>query len=139
MSWDRAPVRLSLRPLGGQGQPYDDDVVALARELVEGTTLTQKEIAARIGVSQMSVGRWARAGRWRRPFGAARPVDERGSSWSALERYEARTAPWRRLDEAERLLDALEREGGGGLEGVERAFASILEARAVMCSIARVA
>lgn len=129
MSWDRAPVRLSLRPLGGQGQPYDDDVVALARELVEGTTLTQKEIAARIGVSQMSICRWARAGRWRRPFGAARPVDERGSSWSALERYEARTAPWRRLDEAERLLDALEREGGGGLDGVERALELLLEAR----------
>lgn len=70
-------VRLSLRPPGGQGEPYADDVAAHARELVEGTILGQKEIAATVGVSHMTIGHWARSGNWRRPPGCVRAFHER--------------------------------------------------------------
>ena len=130
MSWGEGLIRLSgWQPVaGGQGQPYGDDVVAQVRAMVEGTLLTQKQIAARVGVSQMSVSRWARAGGWRRPVGTSKPFDETGSSLRAMERYNARTKPWRRLEEAEALLARAE---GGALDTAERALALLLEARAL--------
>ena len=57
------PIRLSIRPRGGQGEPYGDDVVAVVRRLVEETRLSHKEIGARTGVSHMTR-------RWLRPSGA---------------------------------------------------------------------
>jgi transposase len=122
------PVRLSLRPVGGQGQPYGDDVVALARELVEDTVLTQKEIGARIGVSHMTISRWARAGKWRRPYGAARPFDETGWSLAAMQRFSIRTKPWRLLEEAEALLAKLAGQGRADLADIERALELLLAA-----------
>jgi hypothetical protein len=46
------PIRLSIRPRGGQGEPYGDDVVAVVRRLVEETRLSHKEIGARAGASR---------------------------------------------------------------------------------------
>ena len=96
--------------------------------MIEGTLLTQREIAAQVGVSQMTVSRWARAGGWRRPRGAAKPFDETGSSLRAMQRYNARTKPWRRLEEAEALLAGAEH---GALDRAERALALLQEARAL--------
>ena len=129
MRWELGIVRLTLRALGGRGDPYGDDVVARARELVERTHLTQREIAVRVGVSQITVSRWSRSGNWRRPPGAAKPVDETGASLRAMSRYNARTRPWRLLAEAETLLDSAARDGAE-LDGLERALRLLVEARA---------
>ena len=124
--------RLSIRPPGGQGRPYGDDVVALARRPVETTTLTQKEIGARIGVSHMSVGRWAKAGKWRRPPGAARAPGELSQGWSMKVRFSQRVAPWERLAEAEALIEALECRERAGLDGLEQALLLLGHARSWM-------
>ena len=129
--WGEGLVRLSaaLRASGGQGQPYGDDVVAQARALVERTILTQKEIGARIGVSHMTICRWARSGGWRRPLAAARPLDELGSASAATERFVIRTEPWRRLRTAEAILDVLESQPTADLADIERALDLLLAAR----------
>jgi hypothetical protein len=128
--WGGGPIRLSVRPRppGGQGQPYPDAVVAEARALVEGTCLSQAEIAARVGISHMSVCRWARAGGWRRPRGTQRPFDELGRSPKAMQRYATRTRPWRLLEEAEGIVAGVE-AGEADLDRLERALALVLEAR----------
>ena len=112
MSRDLPPVRLSLRPPGGQGQPYGDDVVELARELVETTTLTNSAIADRVGVSHMTIARWARSGNWRQPYG----------------RRNTRR-PWRLLEEAENRLGELERAGTAELRALAEMLVLLLAAR----------
>ena len=124
-----SPVRISVRPVGGQGQPYGDDVVELARELVEETALTQKQIGARVGVSHMTVCRWARAGKWQRPFEAARPLDETGWSLPAMQRFTIRTKPWRLLEKAEALLARLEGQDRADPGEIQRALDLLLAAR----------
>ena len=51
---------------GGRGRPYPPGAVAAVRELVETTALRFDEIAARAGVHQATIGRWARRFGWRR-------------------------------------------------------------------------
>ncbi|TDR94676.1 helix-turn-helix domain-containing protein [Enterovirga rhinocerotis] len=125
MRWGEGLVRLTVGPLGGQGQPYGDDVVAQVRELVEETRLGQKEIAAIVGVSHMTVSRWARSGGWRRPPGSARPLDELSDTPRAIIRQGARTLPWRLLVKAETLLAS----DAADLAAMEQALALVLEAR----------
>lgn len=131
MGWGEGLVRFSTRPLGGQGQPYGDDVVAQARELVETTWLTQKQIGARIGVSHMTVCRWARAGGWMRPRGIGQPPDERSDSIRAMQRFETRTRPWRLLRRAEVLLATLPARDGRDLDRLEQALLWLREAGAL--------
>lgn len=116
-------VRLSLRPAGGTGEPYGDDTVAVARELVEGTCLSQRAIAARIGISQAALGVWIRSGGWHRPPGSIRPFHQRRETNDPTHR-KARSRAWRLLGEAEALFEA-----EPGLDGLERALAKLLEAR----------
>jgi hypothetical protein len=80
-------VRLSVRPdhqdaaaivgprRGGRGRPHSDATVAAVRRLIEQTVLTNRQIAARTGVSHVSVCRWMRAGGWQRPPFAPRASD----------------------------------------------------------------
>jgi hypothetical protein len=120
-------IRLSTRPRGGQGQPYDDDVVAIARDLVQRTDLTYKAIAAKVGVTAMTIGRWSRAGFWRYP---RRPrVDGSERSWAARDRALLRADPWHHLRAAERLLDSLERGDRTDLDTLARALDLLLTAR----------
>ena len=51
-------------------QPHTPSVVESARQLVEGTCLTQKVIAQRVGVAQGTVSRWCQRYDWQRPEGA---------------------------------------------------------------------
>jgi hypothetical protein len=133
MARDAFVLPRSWRPVGGQGQPYDDDVVEIARSLVLTTDLTFKEIAARVGVTSMTVGRWAKSGRWR-PIGRLRRAGKPVRNWAELEgallRPDAfRPDPWGRLVEAERLLALLERGSRTGLDEIARALDLLLEAR----------
>jgi len=56
------------RPKGCK-RPHTNAMVARVRRLIEETTLTYKQIAARTGATHSTVGRWARDGGWQRhPF-----------------------------------------------------------------------
>jgi hypothetical protein len=56
-------------------RPHANATVAAVRRLIEETTLTYKQIAARTGTSPGTVGTWAREGAWpRHPF-APRATD----------------------------------------------------------------
>jgi hypothetical protein len=80
-------VRLGVRPdhddpnaivgprRGGRGRPHSDATVAAVRRLIEQTELTHRQIAARTGVSHVSVCKWRRAGGWKRPPFAPRACD----------------------------------------------------------------
>jgi hypothetical protein len=62
------------RPRGSR-RPHTDAKVARVRELIEQTTLTYGEIAARTGVGRASICRWTRDGSWQRPPFAPRATD----------------------------------------------------------------
>ena len=69
---ERAAVALPRRY--GKGRPYADDAVEAVRALIEETTLTYGEIAARTGASPASISRWMQAGGWKRPLFAPRSM-----------------------------------------------------------------
>src|SRR5262245_25013226 len=54
-------------PPGGKGRPHADITVVDVRKLIEETTLTYHQIAARTGASPASISRWMQAGEWKRP------------------------------------------------------------------------
>jgi len=69
---DGAPMVLP-RPYG-KGRPYADGAVEAVRALIEETTLTYHQIAARTGASPASISRWMQAGAWKRPLFAPRSM-----------------------------------------------------------------
>jgi hypothetical protein len=62
------------RPRGSR-RPHTDAAVAAVRRLIEQTTLTYSEIAARTGVGRASICRWTRDGGWQRHPFAPRATD----------------------------------------------------------------
>jgi hypothetical protein len=68
-----AGVPVLRRP--GRGRPHSDATYAAARRLVEQSTFTYREIAARTGVSHSCIIRWARDSGWQRPPFAPRACD----------------------------------------------------------------
>jgi len=56
-------------------RPHTDAKVASVRKLIEETTLTYGEIAAKTGVGRASICRWTRDGGWQRPLFAPRATD----------------------------------------------------------------
>jgi len=58
----------------GKGRPYADGAVETVRRLIEETTLTYHQIAARTGASPASISRWMQAGEWKRPLFAPRSM-----------------------------------------------------------------
>lgn len=67
------------RPPGPRGEtsrrPHTDAKVAAVRHLIEQTTLTYSEIAARTNVGRASICRWTRDFGWQRPAFAPRATD----------------------------------------------------------------
>jgi hypothetical protein len=55
-------------PRGRKGRQYPDGTVEAVRALIEETTLTYDQIAARTGASPASISRWMQAGEWKRPL-----------------------------------------------------------------------
>ncbi|WP_398484542.1 hypothetical protein [Tardiphaga sp.] len=68
------PPFLRGRPKGSK-RPHTDGKVAEVRRLMEDTTLTYRQIAARTGVGVGSIMRWKRDFGWQRHPFAARPTD----------------------------------------------------------------
>ncbi len=62
------------RPRGSR-RPHSDAKVAAVRRLIEDTTLTYGQIAARTGVGRASICRWTQDGAWKRPLFAPRATD----------------------------------------------------------------
>jgi hypothetical protein len=62
------------RPRGTR-RPHTDAMVAAVRALIEQTTLTYGEIAAKTGVGRASICRWTRDQGWVRPVFAPRATD----------------------------------------------------------------
>jgi len=62
------------RPRGSRW-PHTDGVVANVRRLIEQSTLTYRQIAARTGASASIISRWVQIGSWKRPPFAPRAND----------------------------------------------------------------
>jgi hypothetical protein len=79
-------VRVSGRPAPprrlrvGKGRPFAPEVVAEIRALVEGSVLPQRQIAARIGVTQGGLQHIIARHGWRRPPGAPVATDAVGAA-----------------------------------------------------------
>ena len=73
-------------PPGGKGRPHADGTVEAVRRLIEETTLTYHQIAARTGTSPASISRWMQAGAWKRPLFAPRSMltvpTPRATAWN---------------------------------------------------------
>jgi hypothetical protein len=94
------------RPRGSR-RPHTDAKVAAVRCLIEQTTLTYSEIAARTGVGRASICRWTRDGGWQRPLFAPRATDTVPSE-RASARLKVRTLAARLSALAERYIRELE-------------------------------
>jgi hypothetical protein len=71
---DAAAPMAAPRPRGSR-RPHADRTVAAVRALIEETTLTYGQIAARTGASPACISRWMRDGAWKRPPFAPRATD----------------------------------------------------------------
>lgn len=109
------------RPKGSR-RPHTDAKVARVRRLIERTTLTYGEIAARTGVGRASICRWTRDGKWQRPLFAPRATDtvrkERAGAQLRMRTLAARLAAL-----AERYIRELEETPGVDLDKLGEALA----------------
>ena len=71
---DGPPPVAGGRPPGSR-RPHTNAKAAQVRRLIEQTTLTYSEIAAKTGVGRASICRWTRDGGWQRPAFAPRATD----------------------------------------------------------------
>ena len=94
------------RPRGSR-RPHTDARVATVRRLIEETTLTYGQIAARTGVGRASICRWTRDGAWKRPLFAPRATDTVPSA-RASAKLRRRTLAARLTALAERRIRELE-------------------------------
>ncbi|MGE0036828.1 MAG: hypothetical protein AB7S93_14415 [Xanthobacteraceae bacterium] len=94
------------RPRGSR-RPHTDAKVAAVRRLIEQTTLTYSEVAAKTGVGRASICRWTRDGQWQRPLFAPRATDTVPSARAGA-RLKLRTLFARLSALAERSIRELE-------------------------------
>jgi hypothetical protein len=117
---DEPAVVAGPRPRGSR-RPHADAKVAEVRRLIEQTTQTYSEIAAKTGVGCASICRWTRDGGWQRPLFAPRATDtvprERASA-----RLKARTLAARLQALAERYIRELEDTPGVDLDKLGEAL-----------------
>ena len=108
------------RPRGSR-RPHTDARVAAVRRLIEQTTLTYGEIAAKTGVGRASICRWTRDAQWQRPPFAPRATDtvprERAGA-----RLKRRTLAARRDALAERAIRELEQSASVDLDRLGEAL-----------------
>src|SRR5882762_4015820 len=103
---DEPAAMVAPRPRGSR-RPHTDARVAAVRRLIEQSTLTYSEIAARTGVGRASICRWTRDGGWRRPPFAPRATDTVPSARASVH-LKARTLAARLSALAERYVHELE-------------------------------
>jgi hypothetical protein len=91
------------------------------RRLIEQSTLTYGEIAARTGVGRASICRWTHDGGWQRPLFAPRATDTVPSA-RASAKLKARTLAARLQALAERYIRELEETPGIDLDKLAQAL-----------------
>jgi hypothetical protein len=100
------PAIVGPRPRASR-RPHTDVKVEAVRRLIEQTTLTYSEIAAKTGVGRASICRWTRDGQWQRPIFAPRATDTVPSARAGA-RLKLRTLFVRLAAQAERHIGELE-------------------------------
>jgi hypothetical protein len=120
------------RPRGSHGQtsrrPHSDARVAEVRRLIEQTTLTYGEIAARTGVGRASICRWTRDGGWQRHVFAPRATDTVPRP-RAGQKLKLRLLAERLRTLAERYVRELEETPGVDLDKLVQALEVVKMAR----------
>jgi len=106
----------------GSRRPHTDAKVARVRRLIERTTLTYGEIAARTGVGRASICRWTRDGKWQRPLFAPRATDTVPRERAGAQ-LKMRTLAQRLAAQAERYIRELEETPGVDLDKLAEALA----------------
>jgi len=112
----------------GPGRPHGDATVAAVRRLIEQSTLTYREIAAKTGVPRRSFGRWARDGGWQRPLFAPRATDMVPTA-RAGRKLKLRLLAERLRTLAERYVRELEETPGVDLDRLVQALETVKMAR----------
>jgi hypothetical protein len=102
--------------------------VALVRRLIEGTTLSHQQIAARTGVCQGSISVWRRKFGWKRSPFAPRSTDT-VPLWRASPKLKLRLLTGRLVAVAERMVRELEETPGVDLDKLMQALQVIKMAR----------
>jgi hypothetical protein len=115
-------------PRRGPYRPHTDATVAAVRRLIEQTTLTYREIAAKTGVPRRSFGRWARDGGWQRPLFAPRATDTVPTA-RAGRKLKLRLLAERLRTLAERYVRELEETPGVDLDRLVQALETVKMAR----------
>jgi hypothetical protein len=108
------------RPRGSR-RPHTDGVVANVRRLVEETTLTYRQIAARTGASAAIISRWTNIGAWKRPPFAPRANDT-VPAWRASAHLKRRLLATRLAALAERYVRELEDTPGVDVDKLGQAL-----------------
>jgi hypothetical protein len=103
---DEPDAIVAPRPRGSR-RPHTDLKVAHVRRLIEQSTLTYGEIAAKTGVGRASICRWTQDGGWKRPPFAPRATDTIPTA-RASAKLKMRTLAARLQALAERHIRALE-------------------------------
>jgi transcriptional regulator with XRE-family HTH domain len=121
------PAIVEQRPRGSR-RPHTDMTVAKVRHLFEHTDLTHMQIAAKTGVNNGTISRWARDGGWVRPPYAPRAAD-RVPDWRAGRRLKLRRLAGRLQAIAERYVRGLEETPGVDLDRLMQALQVLRMAR----------
>ena len=117
---DEPGAEVGPRPRGSR-RPHTNAKVAAVRRLIEQTTLTYGEVAARTGVGRASICRWTRDGGWRRPVFAPRATDTVPSA-RASARLKLRTLAARLCALAQRYIRELEDSASVDLDKLAQAL-----------------
>jgi hypothetical protein len=126
---DSGPLTIPAGPRPKQSRrPHADASVAAVRRLIEHTTLTYGQIAAKTGVGRASICRWTRDHGWQRPPFAPRSTDT-VPSLRAGARLKLRLLTGRLLAIAQRMVRELEDEPDTDIEKLVQAMQAVQMAR----------
>lgn len=120
-------INADSRPRGSR-RLHADSTVALIRRLIETTTLSQRAIAAKTGISQGTISFWARNSGWQRPAFAPRATDTVPTA-RAGRRLKLRLLAERLQALAERMVRELEETPGVDLDKLMQALQALKMAR----------
>lgn len=129
MSYEGPPAVTGRRR--GLRQPYADSVVQRVRHLIENTTLSQLQIAAKVGVKRATISVWQKNYGWTRPAFAPK-CPSNVPAWRAGPGLKLRLLTGRLVAIAERMVRELEDAQDTDLDKLVQALQVIRMARATM-------
>ena len=115
----------------GLRQPYADSTVQRVRHLIETTTLSQQQIADKIGVKRATISVWQKNYGWIRPAFAPR-CPSTVPLWRAGPALKLRLLTGRLVAIAERMTRELEETPDTDLDKLMQAFQAVKMARVTL-------